>query len=108
MSINQNIHEALGVIKPRTDLKEIPRAKFRLPNGNIVELLADGYHLPRYLARGFMLIQNVPVVEQDKGEVDEYYLLTCSVCGFHAKNLTALGQHRRTHNGRITKNKKRR
>ena len=76
--------------------KEIPRRKFLLPDGREVELLADGYHLPRYLARGFKLVQSGD--EQVKPEN-----LTCPECGFVADNLTRLGQHKRKHKGRLQK-----
>jgi hypothetical protein len=37
------------------DGKRIPRMTFYKPDGETLELLADPYHLKRYLARGFTL-----------------------------------------------------
>ncbi len=77
--------EQIPTVKPLPNMKDIPRRIFYKPNGEAVELLADGYHLPRYLARGFTLEPPRPQVEMQQPIPKGNGL--CPICGKQCKNV---------------------
>jgi len=106
------------IIQPMTGLKTMPKGVFKNKDGYEVVLNADSYHMPRYLARGFVYLRPFSEVEEerrarerphtavdpveieilvDKVKIEQKEKFVCPICGAERDNATSLGTHKRTH-----------